>query len=121
MLSLKTILRHAFKIRCPRCGVGKLFLAYGELVETCGECRLPIRTREPDTYFFMYMSTAAITGTFVISMLMLAPPKNQTIGSLLIGLSAIAIFFITTPLRKSISIAWEYYTDAKSENPRFPG
>jgi len=118
---LKTILRHSLRIRCPRCGLGKIFFAYGELVETCSNCNLPIRVREPDTWFFMYMSTAAITGTFVLGMLLLGPPKNQWVASILIGGGALLLFVITTPLRKSIAIAWEYYTDKRSENPRFPG
>lgn len=121
MKEIKTVFLNAVKIRCPRCGKGKIFFAYGELVEKCSECSLPIRVREPDTWFFMYMSTAAITGIFVISMLLLTPPKNQFIASVLIGGGALLLFVLTTPIRKSIAIALEYYTDTRSENPRFPG
>jgi len=95
-------------------------LRWGDLVEKCDSCFLRIKEREPDTWFFMYMSTAAITGAFVLSMLSLPAPKNQLIGSLLIGAGALVLFVITTPIRKSLAIAFEYYTDAVSENPRFP-
>lgn len=120
MLKLKQVFSYALKIRCPRCGQGKLFLRWGDLVEKCDSCFLRIKEREPDTWFFMYMSTAAITGAFVFSMLLLPAPKNQLIGSLLIGAGALVLFVITTPIRKSLAIAFEYYTDAVSENPRFP-
>jgi len=68
----------------------------------------------------MYMSTAAITGVFVISMLLLPAPKNQNIAALLIGVGAVTIFFVTTPIRKSVAIALEYFTDSYSEFPRYP-
>ncbi|MFM8269594.1 MAG: hypothetical protein ACKN9V_05330 [Pseudomonadota bacterium] len=120
MTPLKEILHNAIRIRCPRCGQGKLFFAWAELVEKCEKCRLKIRVREPDTWFFMYMSTAAITGIFVTCMLLLPAPKNQTIAALLIGMGAIGIFFLTTPLRKSLALALEYFTDSRSEHSRYP-
>jgi len=118
--SLKKILKNAFKIRCPRCGEGKLFFAYGELVENCERCGLIIRAREPDTWFFMYMSTAAITGLFITVMLILPAPLNQKLWAFLVGLASLGVFVLTTPLRKSLAIAIEYFTDTQSENPRFP-
>lgn len=120
MTPLKEIIRHAFRIQCPRCGRGKLFFAWGELVEKCEICGLKIRVREPDTWFFMYMSTAAITGLFVISMLLLPAPENQALAAFLIGLGALGIFFLTTPIRKSLAIALEYFTDSRSEHSRYP-
>lgn len=68
----------------------------------------------------MYMSTAAITGLFVMSMLFLPAPKNQTMTALIIGAGALGIFFLTTPLRKSLALAIEYFTDSRSEHPRYP-
>ena len=120
MPQFKNILSHSLRIRCPRCGVGKIFLAWGDLVTHCPQCSLRIKEREPDTWFFMYMSTAAITGVFVLSMLLLPAPKNQTLGSVLIGLGALFLFVVTTPIRKSLAIGFEYFTDLVSENPRFP-
>jgi uncharacterized protein (DUF983 family) len=117
---LKKIVEHALRIRCPRCGQGKIFFAWGELVEKCESCSLKIRAREPDTWFFMYMSTAAITGIFVLSMLSLPAPKNQNVAAFFIGAGALGIFFLTTPLRKSFALAIEYFTDSRSEHPRYP-
>ena len=120
MITLKEVISHSIRIRCPRCGAGKLFVRWGDLAEKCEVCSLRIKEREPDTWFFMYISTAGITGLFVLSMLSLPAPRNQFLGSLLIGLGALCLFVITTPLRKSMAIGWEYFTDAISENPKFP-
>ncbi|NBX81892.1 hypothetical protein EBQ90_02245 [bacterium] len=120
MIPLKKILKHALKIRCPRCGEGKLFVSYNDLVERCDSCQLVIRAREPDTWFFMYMSTAAITGVFISVMLLLPAPKNQTLGAVLIGVGSLGLFVISTPLRKSLAIGIEFFTDSRSEFPRFP-
>jgi len=68
----------------------------------------------------MYMSTACITGIFVLFMLLLPAPKNQNIAAALVGFGALGIFFLSTPVRKSLAIAFEYYTDSCSENPRYP-
>lgn len=97
-----------------------MFFAYGELVENCEKCGLVIRAREPDTWFFMYMSTAAITGLFITLMLLLPPPMNKEAWSFMIGLGSLGVFVLTTPVRKSLAIGIEYYTDIKSETPRFP-
>lgn len=37
---LGTLLGRAFRLRCPRCGVGKLFRSAFGMFETCEECHL---------------------------------------------------------------------------------
>lgn len=115
-----SLVSHALRRTCPACGKASIFTGWNELVENCPQCGLVIRAREPDTYFFMYMSTAAITGIFVGSLLLLSPPENRFITSIAIGIGALVLFLITTPIRKSIAIAIEYYTDTRSQHPKFP-
>lgn len=67
----------------------------------------------------MYMSAGAITATFIISTYMMTPPENIMLGRICVAAFALILFFITMPVRKSLAIAIEYYTDAKSEFPRF--
>lgn len=55
-----------------------------------------------------------------MSMLLLPAPDNQMIAAALIGLGAMGIFFLTTPIRKSLALAIEYFTDSRSEYPRYP-
>jgi len=66
-----------------------------------------IREREPDTYLFMYVSTAAITGIFLLLMLFSRPAHILLAQILVVGVAAVT-FIVTIPLRKSLAIALDY-------------
>ena len=105
--------------RCPRCGEGPLFAGFGDVREHCDACGLELKSREPDTWLFMYVSTAFITGLFIIGLLWVFPvPANKWLARLCIGSAAIVAFFGTAPLRKGLAIAFDFWIDSRSNDHR---
>jgi uncharacterized protein (DUF983 family) len=120
MISLISAVSRGAWMVCPRCGGGPLFDSYALLAERCTSCNLPIRAREDDTWFFMYISTAGITGIFLLVMLSMTP-RNLLVGRIAIALAAFAIFFATNRRRKGIAIGLDFYVDSRSEHPKHQG
>jgi len=98
---------HALRLRCPACGQSKIFEKGYRLRESCGYCGLKIRSRDPDTWFFMYSSTAALTGLFIILLFLLKPFNPELVRFLVTGMAILA-FFLTMPVRKSLAVAIDY-------------
>jgi uncharacterized protein (DUF983 family) len=40
--------RRGFRLRCPRCGIGRMFGAYLKVVPTCGTCGLELHLQRAD-------------------------------------------------------------------------
>src|ERR1044071_8255668 len=59
---LITIVRRGLAKRCPRCGDGPIFRRWYTLHHQCSACQLPFESSEGDTWAFMYLSTAFMTG-----------------------------------------------------------
>jgi uncharacterized protein (DUF983 family) len=110
-------LLRGLKGRCPSCGKGKLFERWNVLYERCLECDCVLRGREDDTWFFMYISAAAITGIFIIGMFFILP-ANITTARFAVAAAAIAIFLLTTGPRKGVAIAIDFFVDSHSKYPR---
>src|SRR5436305_9726999 len=75
----RQLLGRALRLRCPRCGEGKIFrriVTYSEY-RTCPRCELPYDPRG-ESLAFMYVSTAFLTGLMVVVMLLMHP---ETIAS----------------------------------------
>lgn len=72
-----------------------------------------MKKREPDTYFVMYMSTAALTGVFIVGML-LTSPRSLLEGQITVAVLAIIVMFGTLPFRKGIAIGWDIYVERKT-------
>jgi len=105
---LIVVLKRALAMKCPACGRAPIFDRSGwTLHNTCPSCGLDLRDREQNTYFFMYVSTAAITGVFLLFMLFFMPGNVPLARVLVIAVSS-AVFIGTIPLRKSIAIALDY-------------
>jgi len=106
---MKQLLWRALRLRCPRCGEGRIFRRWWTYTEykTCPSCGLPYDPRG-ESLGFMYLSTAFITGLFFI-VLVTVPPKN--LGPYRAGLvsAALAAYVSTLPLRKSLAIALNYF------------
>ncbi|MCE9626199.1 MAG: DUF983 domain-containing protein [Deltaproteobacteria bacterium] len=82
--------------------------------DVCAICRLPLASREGDTWAFMYISTAFITGLFVLAMLWILP-NNLWMGRILIAATALGFFFLTWPFRKGAAIAFDYFVELRME------
>lgn len=111
------ILWRGVRCRCPQCGQGRLFKRWGIVHERCAACGLRLNTREPDTWFIMYVSMAVITGVFLIGLLWVFPtPANKWLGRIVMGSAALGIFFGSAPMRKGLAIALDYLSDLRGHN-----
>lgn len=110
-----SILCRGLSRHCPQCGQGSLFVSWIELRENCPICGLKLASREGDTWAFMYISTAFITGLFVLLMLFVLP-SNLWFGRLWIALAALLFFLATWPFRKGFAIAFDYWMELRWGN-----
>ena len=84
-----------------------MFQGWNHLHERCPVCGLDIEARSGDTWFFMYMSTAGLTGTIVVIMFLLRP-RVLWVGQLLVMVAAVLVIGLSLPLRKGVAIALDY-------------
>ena len=96
--------------RCPRCGDGRLFKAWYTLEERCDACDLEYESRDGDTWAFMYVTTAGLTGFIIVGMLLLRPP-SVFVGRLVVAMTAIVLIFMTLPYRKGVAIAIHFISE----------
>ncbi|GJQ26244.1 MAG: hypothetical protein HBSAPP02_12760 [Phycisphaerae bacterium] len=86
--------------------------------EYCLACDLPLRRREPDTWLFMYVSMALITGLYLIAMLWVFPaPSRPWLGRSLIAASALCLYLVTAPVRKALSLGLDYWVERMWKEP----
>ncbi len=114
---LATILR-GLRHRCPRCGLGPLFQGWNRLRESCPVCGLRYEERSGDTWFFMYMTTAGLTGVLVVVMF-LVRPRVVWLGQLAILAAAVVVIGLSLPYRKGVAVALDYLIERRV-SPRPP-
>lgn len=112
-----TVLFRGLGKRCPRCGRGRLFCRWYTLHDHCTECKLAFQSYEGDTWAFMYISTAGITGVIVVVML-LATPADTVIGRIALVAAAMVLIVGTLPTRKALGIAVDYLAERWWNPPR---
>jgi len=100
-------LRRGLRLRCPRCGEGRLFHGWNRLNESCPVCGLIYERENGDTWFFMYMTTAGLTGMLVVIMFLLRP-RAIWLGQLAIAAAALVVIVASLPFRKGIAVALNY-------------
>lgn len=99
--------------RCPHCGRGAIFGAGMRLVTACEHCGFEVDRRATDTWAFIYLSTAALTGVVVIGMLLFRPDDLFYGRMMLVG-AAVAIVVCSLPSRKGMAIAFDYFIELHS-------
>lgn len=109
------ILGRGFRRRCPQCGRSKLFSGWWQLADSCPYCGLALASRESDTWAFMYLSTAFITGLFILSMLLILP-KSLWVGRVIVAVAALGLFVLSAPVRKGLAIAIDYIVELRLNN-----
>jgi uncharacterized protein (DUF983 family) len=109
------IFRRGLKRLCPQCGRGKLFAGWWQMADSCPYCGLKLASRESDTWAFMYLSTAFITGIFILSMLLILP-KSLWVGRFAVAIAALFLFVISAPYRKGLAIAFDYLVELRWNN-----
>lgn len=86
--------------------------------ECCAVCGLPLRRREPDTWLFMYVSMALITGLYLIAMLWVFPaPTRPWLWRGFIAASALCLYLVTAPVRKALSLGLDYWVEVQWKEP----
>lgn len=93
-----------------------MFQGWNHLHDRCAVCGLALEARSGDTWFFMYMSTAGLTGTLVVIMFLLRP-RVLWVGQVLVVIAAVAVIGLSLPLRKGVAIALDYLVTRKREEP----
>jgi uncharacterized protein (DUF983 family) len=106
-------LRRGFRQRCPRCGDGPLFVSWNRLRESCPVCGLRYERHTGDTWFFMYMSTAGLTGFLVVCMFLLRP-RIVWLGQIAVGIIALGVIGFTLPYRKGLAVALDYLVERRT-------
>ncbi len=109
----RQLLGRALRLRCPRCGEGKIFrrvLTYSEHTH-CPRCGLRYDPRG-ESLAFMYVSTAFLTGVMAIAMLLMHPDSIAS-GRLVLIPSALALYLCTLPVRKALAIALNFVNGAR--------
>ena len=91
-----------------------MFQGWNHLHDRCSVCGLAIEARSGDTWFFMYMSTAGLTGLIVVTMFLLRP-RVLWVGQVLVVIVAVAVIGLSLPLRKGVAIALDYLVTRKRE------
>ncbi|MCE9603982.1 MAG: DUF983 domain-containing protein [Planctomycetia bacterium] len=107
----------ALRLRCPRCGEGKLFAGWFKMNDRCAKCDTDFR-REPGFYlgsiYFNYGLTAIIvTATYVGAMILGYGQSNTLFWST-------AAFCVAFPLwyfryARSLWLAMDHYMDPPPE------
>ena len=97
---------------CPRCGKGRLFTGWYNLRHRCEHCDLDFDSAQDNTWAFMYVTTAGLTGVIIVAMFLIAP-RFVLAGQVVVGLAAVLFIVGTIPYRKGIAISIEYLIDAK--------
>ncbi|HMC35672.1 MAG TPA: DUF983 domain-containing protein [Myxococcales bacterium] len=108
----RQLLGRALRLRCPRCGEGKIFrrlLTYSEY-GSCPRCGLRYDPRG-ESLAFMYVSTAFLTGLLIILMLLMHPETVAT-GRMVLIPVALGLYLFTLPVRKALAIALNYLNQA---------
>jgi len=107
-----TLLWRGLRKRCPQCGVGNLFESWYTVHDSCRHCQLDFVANQSNTWAFMYISTACLTGLIVAGMIFFRP-ENLFMGRTAIAALAILFIVFTLPHRKGIATALEYLIELK--------
>ena len=103
----------ALRLRCPQCGVGRLFERGLRLHHRCSECGLVYRREQGAMTGSMYLSAAVteLFAAFVVAVVWLATDWGVVL-SIAVGLPVVAAFcYAFQPFSMGLWVAVEYLTD----------
>lgn len=116
-MSFWTTILRGLRLRCPRCGQGRLYRRWFSMNPTCGSCAFNFHP-EPGYYvgamYVNYLATAAIGMTAALLLLERVP-----LPRLVAGLSAFAILFPIWFFRisRSLWLGFDAYIMDKTVEP----
>jgi uncharacterized protein (DUF983 family) len=109
------VIRRGTRGLCPQCAGAPLFSRAFSLAEPCPRCRLNFRKDETDLWSILYLTTALITGLFIIAMLLYRPADSWK-GQAVVCVSALGVWLGTYRWRKGFAVALLYYLDWRWNN-----
>lgn len=98
--------------RCPRCGEGALFDGWYDIRRFCAACDFELEPVSGDTWGFMYVTSIAFIGVFVIGLVLFKPPVS-TWGRVAMVATALGLAIATLPKRKGVAIALHYLLETR--------
>ncbi len=107
------MLGRTLRLRCPRCGEGKLFSSWFRMPRECEACGLKFE-REPGYFlgsiYFNYGATALIVTVAALSMLLFTDVSERT---LLLSLGTFCVLFPMWFFRyaRALWMAWDHFAD----------
>lgn len=115
--TIKTALGRGFRMRCPRCGKGRIFESFLRERRACESCGLHFEDSSGKTWAFMYATTAAFVGPIAFAMLVLqfmgVPlPPVPVIGAIIV------LLVLSLPVRKSCAIALDFLIEERDRAGR---
>lgn len=110
-----TVLLRGLRKRCPQCGVGKIFIRWYTIDNHCAQCHLDFIENQSNTWAFMYISTAFLTGLIIVAMLLIHP-QSLWLSRFWVMLMAFFIIAGSMPYRKGLAMAIEYLVELKWHN-----
>lgn len=115
--SLKTALSRGFRMRCPRCGEGRIFESFFKEHESCDRCGLGFEDRSGKTWAFMYVTTAAFVGPLAFVVLVLQFMGYDMPALPVFGV-IVALLFASLPVRKGCAIALDFVVEERDRAGR---
>ena len=106
--SFRTALMRGIRGSCPRCGRARIFKRWFTIHPKCLSCGLDFESLQPDTWAFMYITTAGMTGLIVVVMLLIRP-SNLFVGRVVLVCASASLIVGTLPYRKGLAIAIESF------------
>lgn len=119
---LRVLLKRGARLRCPACGVGRIFRSFLRLREDCPECGWLLE-REPGAVTGAMYLVSIVSQFFAVALWLLLWWLTDWSPWVMIALAVplIALFSIVAlPLSKSLWVAVEYYTDLVSGDAEMP-
>jgi uncharacterized protein (DUF983 family) len=101
------VIGRGLRRRCPQCGVGRLFVHWYTLAESCSVCGLPFTVNEGNTWAFMYLGTGFLTGLILVAMLIFRPGVVW-LGQIGVVATAVLLIVGSLPVRKGLAMAIDY-------------
>ena len=116
-MRLSTLLTRSCRLRCPRCGQGKLFDGWFSMPRTCDHCGL-VYQREPGYFlgsiYFNYGITAVlVTVGYFAGFFFTSIPNDALLGGLLVFILLFPLWFFR--YARSLWMGFDELFDSRSE------
>jgi uncharacterized protein (DUF983 family) len=114
---LRTILGRSLRLRCPRCGEGRLFSGLLRTAPSCGVCGL-VTAPEPGYYLgaiYINYGATALLGLLLVLVLLPDLPTPWLVGVLAVHCVVFPTWFFR--YSRSLWLGFDFYRHAREDAP----